>query len=121
MTRDMKIGFLVGAALAVLGSVVGTVLMAVQAPTATRSEEIAMNHTFAWALGELTAGRAVRLEEWAEGELVLLKEPEAGQAMTMPYLFKVYPNRGTVPWSPSQLELLADTWQPGSIDPGPVE
>lgn len=120
MAWETRIGVLVGIAFIVVFAILPG--PPVHPSIAARPREVAMNHDFGWALGEVNAGRAARLEEWPEGELILRQEPAAGQAMTMPYLFKVYPTRGTVPWTPGQTELLAETWRTGAVpDPGAVD
>ena len=75
---------------------------------------------FSEALNLLNAGGAVRRAGWnGKGLSVKLKKPEtADSGMTLPYMYLEYPAESpgypkgaTVPWTPSQTDVLTEDWE----------
>lgn len=66
---------------------------------------------FGWALEQLRAGDHVSRRGWnGAGQWVGLHQPIASGPMTAPYLFLRTITGDTVPWLPSQTDLLATDW-----------
>ena len=84
----------------------------------TKSINIGSDETFGFskALDYLKTGGHIRLKEWLEDVLISIKTPDidADQSNydfvhTTPYLY-VCSNKGSVPWIPTQIELLSEEW-----------
>ena len=68
---------------------------------------------FSEALNLLNAGGAVRRAGWnGKGLSVKIKKPEtADSGMTLSYMYLEYPKGATVPWVPSQTDVLTEDWE----------
>ena len=68
------------------------------------------NMTFGDALKAMREGKAVRLPHWSEEVRIKLQTPDSHSKMTAPYLY-VESRFGCVPWNPTQIELLSNSWE----------
>ena len=53
---------------------------------------------------------AMRLPQWKEDVKIMVQFPDEHSKMTAPYLY-VESRLGCVPWIPTQIELLSDSWE----------
>lgn len=53
---------------------------------------------------------AMRLPQWKEDVKIMVQFPDEHSKMTAPYLY-VESRFGCVPWIPTQIELLSDSWE----------
>lgn len=57
---------------------------------------------------------AMRLPQWKEDVKIMVQFPDEHSKMTAPYLY-VESRFGYVPWIPTQIELLSDSWEVISV------
>lgn len=67
--------------------------------------------SFAWALYRLKEGQKVTRSGWnSKGMWLSLQVPDAGSKMGHPYIYISGVDGKLVPWTPSQLDILATDW-----------
>ena len=66
---------------------------------------------FSEALIHLKTGARLARTGWnGKGLRIQLQEPDGGSRMTKPYIFIADAQHNTVPWAPSQTDVLAEDW-----------
>ena len=75
---------------------------------------IIANFSFGQALGLIKEHPEIymRLPKWSPDVKIKIQRPDDNSKMTAPYLY-VESRFGKVPWTPTQIELLAEDWECG--------
>jgi hypothetical protein len=61
------------------------------------------------AIKAMRAGKKARLGTWADDVFISIQEPDRNSKMTARY-FYVTSRYGMVPWIPTMIEMLTETW-----------
>jgi hypothetical protein len=73
-------------------------------------------HDFGWALAQLWHGIRVCRKNWnGKGKYLELQVPDEHSKMTLPYIFLKTVDGQSVPWLPSQSDLLMSDWEEANV------
>ncbi|MCK4500744.1 DUF2829 domain-containing protein [Candidatus Babeliales bacterium] len=61
------------------------------------------------AIKAMRTGKKARLEAWSDDVFISIQEPDRNSKMTARY-FYVTSRFGMVPWIPTMIEMLTETW-----------
>lgn len=90
---------------------------------AGQCEKVSVNHTqagsgsayfwdFGWALMKMRTGKKVFRSGWnGKGMWLCIQHPDLNSKMGEPYVYMHTTRNRLVPWTPSQLDIMACDWE----------